>query len=583
MPQRIVSSSSASQQHAVSLLCYHCGVSVDMTYQYPGHTEGSGAYVSNVPEALKYFGYFDSYMLYKSTFSESVWCDTLRHELDCSRPLVYQGHSTSGGHAFVCDGYRAGNKFHFNWGWSGSGDGFFTLTTMKGFTNTQGAVFNIVPSKLAANTTTYYISSNGTGNGTSWDSPNCHLEAAIQARGIYGSGQVWVKEGTYYGDTIGTAAFVVSPGVKVYGGFAGDETTLAQRHPDLHPTILDGQKKRTIATSGNLSAAAGWHNLIFENGKSNDIAAIRVVGNMTLQSCIFRNNIATDNGTIVTMIGGNIKKCTFEKNKATTSSVLRTTGGIVQMTSVVNNLCDKAVRTSGGSIISCLIAHNSNNATDATSGGQYVNCTMVSNGGNGGSYGANAQINSCIFWNNTSSPVFDGARVTFSAVEGTAPSGNGNISLSSENTAADGPNFTRCGRTRGTYTSNSDDWSLKAVSPCVNAGDSNSSITNSNDLSGGIRIHQGRVDMGCYEYGHEGINQPTTPSSLSLYPNPTTGTLTVTTGDNAGHKIALYDIRGRMVLDAGRCESTTTLNLTNLPQGCYILRCGDTVTKVVKK
>ncbi len=583
MPQRVTSSSAASQQHAVSLLCYHCGVAVEMTYQYAGHTEGSGAYVQDVPEALMHFGYFDSYMLYKSTFAESVWCDTLRHELDCGRPMVYQGHSSSGGHAFVCDGYRTGNKFHFNWGWSGSGDGYFTLTTMKGFTNTQGAVFNITPSKLAANTSTYYISSNGTGNGTSWDSPNCNLAAAIQARGIYGSGQVWIKEGTYYGDTIGSTAFVVSSGVKVYGGFEGNETSLSQRNPDLHPTILDGQKKRAIATCGGLRAATGWHNLIFENGKSSDVAAIKVMGNMTLQSCIFRNNIATNNGTIVTMTGGNMKKCTLEKNKAATGATLRITGGLMQTSHIVNNLCDKAVRSSGGSVSSCLIAHNSNNATDATAGGQYVNCTMVANGGNGGSYGSGAQLINCIIWNNTSAPEFNGARVTFSAVEGTAPSGNGNIALNSENAAADGPNFVRCGRTRGTYSSNNDDWHITSVSPCVNAGDTNSGVTNGNDLDGGIRIHQNRVDMGCYEYGHADINPTTASLELSLYPNPTTGYLTVTMGDNAGQNVALYDMRGRKVLDAGRCESTTTLNLSALPQGCYILRCGGNVAKVVKK
>ena len=37
----------------VSRLCYHCGVSVKMNYQNPGHTSGSGAHSEDVPKGFK--------------------------------------------------------------------------------------------------------------------------------------------------------------------------------------------------------------------------------------------------------------------------------------------------------------------------------------------------------------------------------------------------------------------------------------------------------------------------------------------------------------------------------------------------
>jgi hypothetical protein len=55
----------------------------------------------------------------------------MRAELDQSRPILYSGRHTSGGHSFVCDGYNANGQFHFNWGWGGSQDGYFTMGSLN--------------------------------------------------------------------------------------------------------------------------------------------------------------------------------------------------------------------------------------------------------------------------------------------------------------------------------------------------------------------------------------------------------------------------------------------------------------------
>ena len=49
-----------------------------------------------------------------------------------------------------------------------------------------------------------------------------------------------------------------------------------------------------------------------------------------------------------------------------------------------------------------------------------------------------------------------------------------------------------------------DNWRLKANSPCLNKGTNQSWMTNAVDLDGRMRIRYGRVDMGAYERIYEG-------------------------------------------------------------------------------
>jgi hypothetical protein len=54
----------------------------------------------------------------------------LRSELDAGRPIYYHGFG-SGGHAFNVDGYQGNDFFHFNWGWSGSYNGYYYLDNLN--------------------------------------------------------------------------------------------------------------------------------------------------------------------------------------------------------------------------------------------------------------------------------------------------------------------------------------------------------------------------------------------------------------------------------------------------------------------
>lgn len=137
-----------SSNTAVATIMYHAGVSVNMQYD----PSGSGAYSDDVPDAMwNYFNYHpDINIIYKDNYPNAEdFKNMLRADLDQSLPIYYSG-SGSGGHAFVCDGYRMSDgKFHFNWGWSGSSNGWFTIGALNpggsNFNDNNAAVIHIKP------------------------------------------------------------------------------------------------------------------------------------------------------------------------------------------------------------------------------------------------------------------------------------------------------------------------------------------------------------------------------------------------------------------------------------------------------
>ena len=145
MPLRLRSSSPQVEIEAVALLMYQCGIAVDMHYAI----DGSGAYSNDVPERIRqYFGYSNqAVMRSRDSYSYAEWAQMLKESFDMGWPVYYSGHSSEGGHAFVCDGYNDDDFFYFNWGWSGSGDGFFDFDQIE-YNSSDGAIFNFVPTEV---------------------------------------------------------------------------------------------------------------------------------------------------------------------------------------------------------------------------------------------------------------------------------------------------------------------------------------------------------------------------------------------------------------------------------------------------
>lgn len=180
MPNNLTTYSSSAQKTAVATLMYHCGVAVDMQYDI-AENGGSGAYTvvnyGNTPCAknalVTYFKYKNTIQgLFRQSYSDTNWKNLLKADLDAGRPIMYSGASDEGGHSFVCDGYNNNDQFHFNWGWSGSYDGFFSLNAMTpgsggiggggyDFSEDQDAIIGIEPAGITVSPSTVQLPSAG--------------------------------------------------------------------------------------------------------------------------------------------------------------------------------------------------------------------------------------------------------------------------------------------------------------------------------------------------------------------------------------------------------------------------------------
>lgn len=124
-----------SAELEVAKLMYHVGVAADMAYDL-SKNGGSGAVLDAAVRGLRtYFGYTEAEIISRDVDDDS-WEKAIVVELQHGRPVIYSGRTAGDtGHSFVCDGYKQG-RFHINWGWGGSYNGYFLVTP----TSTESAL-----------------------------------------------------------------------------------------------------------------------------------------------------------------------------------------------------------------------------------------------------------------------------------------------------------------------------------------------------------------------------------------------------------------------------------------------------------
>jgi len=130
----------------VATLCFTLGAAARL-----GFWHSTGGYISEANKAMKnYFG-LGGTNLSRNEMSIDDWESIIYGSLVAKKPLVYSGFTTDGksGHAINIDGYNARNGlWHFNFGWGGGGDGWYTLDLkdgVNGFCIWQEIVYNITP------------------------------------------------------------------------------------------------------------------------------------------------------------------------------------------------------------------------------------------------------------------------------------------------------------------------------------------------------------------------------------------------------------------------------------------------------
>jgi hypothetical protein len=156
MPDTLLTSSPnyVKERHAVARLLKDCGDAANTTYCISGCQ--SSALLTNVRTALiNDFGYSSNAVRRdRSSYNDNNWKGFIRNDLDNGRPVIYGSWGTwFDGHYWVLDGYDSDDKFHFNWGWTGSKgdlDGWYTLNEItdiggSNFRWFQRAIFKIYP------------------------------------------------------------------------------------------------------------------------------------------------------------------------------------------------------------------------------------------------------------------------------------------------------------------------------------------------------------------------------------------------------------------------------------------------------
>ncbi|SDJ01445.1 polymorphic outer membrane protein repeat-containing protein [Pedobacter sp. ok626] len=419
----------------------------------------------------------------------------------------------------------------------------------------------------------------GRNDGSSWEHGYTDLKLAI-TKAITGD-QIWVAKGTYSPGLLATSWFTMKEGVKIYGGFAGTETTLNDRaFPEMHTnnqTILDGSQgvasrhvvfnnialsNTTLLDGFTISGGQGlagtdsdnnrgagiynyaavkaiFSNLRVINNKAERGAGIYNMGTAVYDKILFEGNEANSVGGGFFNLNANVTMTDviFRGNTAKLNS-----GGLSQSGGVLNIdrgsfIANTAGQQAGGMYNTSGTANLSNvifSRNAVTTAGAYYGGGMFS--------AATTNLNNVTFSENkiafTHATTIGGAGLYRST--GVVTVNNG---IFWGNTRGNNvPDQLTAGQTvrnsivQGGYATGTnilignplfnnatqDDLQLKGGSPAIDAGD-NSSNTTSLDLAGNPRITNDIIDFGAYEsLGGNGLKiQPTVfPSSVrGLDPN----------------------------------------------------------------
>ena len=161
MLDRYNSGYNTAQANAVATLMRYVGQAEHMAYG--SASVGSGVDADSVvliANAFKLFGYDEetvrvvkktsSYSGGTTLYTDAEWAALMQEELAEGRPIVFCAISSGlfgGGHAFNVDGYDATtNKYHINFGWSGSDNNYYALNSFNGYNQYQQMVIGIQPS-----------------------------------------------------------------------------------------------------------------------------------------------------------------------------------------------------------------------------------------------------------------------------------------------------------------------------------------------------------------------------------------------------------------------------------------------------
>lgn len=293
-----------AQADAVAYLMKACGYSVEMGYG----TTSSGASGMVIGAAMvEYFKYdVGTHSEDRIVHSSSEWTKMIYDNLKNMGPVIINGQSPlQGGHSFIVDGYDGNGYFHFNWGWGGVSDGYYSLDALNpdaqgiggfagGFNFNQNGIFGIQPAKadskpvpprviqygactatLSNNDITFNLKDyDPLGWGNAID-VSIDVVMGVECRPIDGTtGETTVTVGT-----IGPMSHLVMPVNSMY-------LSSAVQPKFTLPDLADGKYKLTLMTRDAKDESAEWYEVLPPWGYSNYV-------NLTVENGLYKVSDAT--------------------------------------------------------------------------------------------------------------------------------------------------------------------------------------------------------------------------------------------------------------------------------------------------
>ena len=461
----------------------------------------------------------------------------------------------------------------------------------------------------------YYVDANATGanDGSSWTDAFTNVTDALALTNL--NDAVWVAKGTYTLADKNTPIAVSTNEVDIIGGFAGTETTLADRvltaiHTtnatiftgDINGDDIDGDFSSNKTDNAERlfelrTSNVTFDGIIFENiydtSQSGGVEENGVIfipnnlnaNNLKIKNSVFRSNYS--NGYLLKIRKFN-QGLLIENTKFINNTIVNM--GLVLL---VSDSTNGYIFTRWANV---LVADNDINLTaldiyreDWNNGSTLDvvinNSTFVNNDYNGtygnsitasGNGSVNLNINNTIFWQNT--------------VNGTAATrdiSNGldeHYDVFIRNAIANVPSNAG---TYGTFSTTNlttldpatDNLNLdaeykptSASNYIVDQGDNayyDEALFGDLDLAGITRIFNTTIDLGAYEYNStlsvDAISLNT--NSIKLYPNPATDVVNIKTNQTI-ENVSVFNVNGQKVLEI---DNQSQINISNIPTGMYFL------------
>ena len=329
-----------------------------------------------------------------------------------------------------------------------------------------------------------YVKQNGTGDGSTWEQASGSFQAMVDASAP--GDHVWVTAGTY--QPAAGQSFSMKEGVRIYGGFTGNETAFIQRSvsPDTYRSILLGNGTRVISNQG-LTGASVIDGFTIKGGEGAAGAGMyNEHSSPVIANCIF-----TENRTSFAQNGGGI---------------LNTNSSPVIYNSVFFN--NYGYRGGGIScndnslpvLYNCLIVNNvgfmgAGIYTYARTSPEFINCTVYNNISSGGMGGIYISESVRLTFKNT----IIHSSATYLDLISVDPTVRLNCLLYQD------PGFVNAAVPAGAdgiFGTNDDGFRIGSYSSARNLGNNTyfPSVNQAADLARNPRIAQQNIDIGAYEY-----------------------------------------------------------------------------------